>query len=410
MHCRSCLFAVVLIVVFAQPAVAQTPHSASVRARAETWASYTQFNGPPFSDHDLVANTDFLSESTVFNRPLTASAGASSFAPQVGIASAASEIEVAIRPNRIDLLKSDEYQWSTAATFPSYVTTYGAGVSVDGIDWEEHPYHFDFHYYFHLDAPTAVSFALQADYTIANSVHMHDFNTWVVVNNTWYELAPQVGDPLAGRIELVVRDIPLLATIDSETASISVVNWTNFGGGGFGTSSKDIQGVFIFGGLSESDPLLPDLMQDASFIFTDVISGLWYDPIAAYGYEFEMLSDSLFTQIDALPSFLVNPVTVVAGDTVLGEFHAGDSVDFSSLGGVASFRILGIDPTVDGEDPLAFPIQLSFSNAIASFSMTPLVVPEPSSGALAACGGLGVLLAASRRRRYSQVLRSRLPL
>ncbi|MBL8851602.1 MAG: PEP-CTERM sorting domain-containing protein [Planctomycetaceae bacterium] len=152
---------------------------------------------------------------------------------------------------------------------------------------------------------------------------------------------------------------------------------------------------------------MPTSQDDDTFIFENVISGGYFDPIAADRYDFQMLDGSLFTSIDELPSFLVNPVTVLSGTTVLGQYGAGESVDFSALGGVSSFSILGINPTVNGDDPLAFPIKLSFNNAIADFSMTPISsgvqpVPEPSSLALLSIGGL---IGTMRLRRLRAIRR-----
>ncbi len=81
---------------------------------------------------------------------------------------------------------------------------------------------------------------------------------------------------------------------------------------------------------------------------------------------------------------------------MLGEFGPGETVDFVSLlgAGVSSFTISGIEPLVDAEDPLAFPIALAFNTPTASFTMT-AVVPEPGAASLALVGA-GAML---RRRR-----------
>lgn len=61
--------------------------------------------------------------------------------------------------------------------------------------------------------------------------------------------------------------------------------------------------------------------------------------------------------------------------------------------------MLGIDPNVDPEDPLAFPIYLDFSTPLADFTMTPLLVPETQSLLLLAVALLS--LPAWQRRRQS---------
>ncbi|MBW4648358.1 MAG: PEP-CTERM sorting domain-containing protein [Kastovskya adunca ATA6-11-RM4] len=78
------------------------------------------------------------------------------------------------------------------------------------------------------------------------------------------------------------------------------------------------------------------------------------------------------------------------GDTILGEFSPGTSVDFVSLfgEGVPSFKIGSINSLFPLEGPTAFPIRLGFNNEVASFKMRPFSesespepesVPEPSS-------------------------------
>jgi len=137
-------------------------------------------------------------------------------------------------------------------------------------------------------------------------------------------------------------------------------------------------------GTCQDNPILPNLQDFERFEFIDVPTGQWYDPPAAFGFEYTMLSDSLFTQILDFPVGIDTDdlFTVTVGNTVLGEFGAGQSVDFVSLlgNGVSSFTITGIDPLVDGSDPTAFPIRLDFNTETASFEMRALTAstPEPS--------------------------------
>jgi murein DD-endopeptidase MepM/ murein hydrolase activator NlpD len=140
-----------------------------------------------------------------------------------------------------------------------------------------------------------------------------------------------------------------------------------------------------FIGSTQDKPILPDVIDKNSFIFKQVESGLWYDPPTNYGFEFEMLEDSLFTDIVNFPVGIDsdNIFTVFANGQSLGEYSPGESVNFAALlgEGVSKFTIGDID-SINPEDPTAFPIQLKFNTDVASFKMTSIVenkkIPEPS--------------------------------
>lgn len=158
-------------------------------------------------------------------------------------------------------------------------------------------------------------------------------------------------------------------------------------------------------GSSETFPLLPTVTEpDGTFIFTDVPSGVWFDPPAVEGFAYQMLSNSLFTSIVDFPTGFADPFTVAVGDTVLGQFGPGQSVDFAALvgNGVSAFTVSGINPLVEEGDPNAFPIQLAFNTATASFSMRPLLdtssekVPTPAL--LPGLIGLGATALRKRKR------------
>lgn len=75
-------------------------------------------------------------------------------------------------------------------------------------------------------------------------------------------------------------------------------------------------------------------------------------------------------------------------------------------GAVKFFEVNGIDPGVNSDNPLAFPLKLSFSQDTADFSVTPTdvteipySVPEPSTVALL----VAVLLATVVFRRRSVI-------
>ena len=159
-------------------------------------------------------------------------------------------------------------------------------------------------------------------------------------------------------------------------------------------------------GSSQENPILPErfeLIGGHQFVFNNVPRGFWYDPPAAFGFEYTMLSDSLFTQILDFPVGIDTDdlFTVTVGDNVLGEFGPGQSVDFVSLlgGGVSSFTVTGIDPLVDGSDPTAFPIRLDFNTETASFEMRALTASTPEPSVLIGLGTLALTTGALLKRK-----------
>jgi hypothetical protein len=141
-------------------------------------------------------------------------------------------------------------------------------------------------------------------------------------------------------------------------------------------------------GWSQDVPLLPDSVTGGSFEFRNAPRRGWVDPIAADQFDFRMTGPSLFTQIMSFPTGFDEPFEVIAENSSLGFFTEEESVDFTSLlgHGVSAFSVRNIVPSVDGSDPLAFPIQLNFDTETANFTMTP--VPEPSGIMLSAIIGI----------------------
>ena len=112
-----------------------------------------------------------------------------------------------------------------------------------------------------------------------------------------------------------------------------------------------------------------------------------------------MTSDFLFAKI------LNFPIGIDSDDLFHGWQHrlrriwVGDTVDFTALlgSGVSSFKMIGIDPLIDGGDPMAFPLQLDFDTVTASFTMVALTADSATTtdssiflglGSLALMGGI----------------------
>ncbi len=145
-----------------------------------------------------------------------------------------------------------------------------------------------------------------------------------------------------------------------------------------------------------------------------VLGPRWYDPPLADGFIYASNSESLFTSIaDFPPGFESDFAVSIDGILLPGRFGPGDHVVFSDyanlLGtllvnneGVARFAVTGIDPLVDTGDPAGFPLKITFNNAPVDFTMTPLVVPEPSTWILA-CAGLFTLASCGLHRRMNKL-------
>lgn len=155
-------------------------------------------------------------------------------------------------------------------------------------------------------------------------------------------------------------------------------------------------------GWTQETPVMPTVTEPTepgTWIFDDVPSGRWFDPPTAYGFRYTMLEDSLFTDILDFPIAIDddNLFTISVGETILGEFSPGESVDFVSLlgYGVSEFAITDINPLVDPEDPNAFPLKLAFNTEQADFKMeaisAPTSVPEGSTTiGLLVLGAMGI--------------------
>jgi hypothetical protein len=154
-------------------------------------------------------------------------------------------------------------------------------------------------------------------------------------------------------------------------------------------------------GLTPDDPVMPTVNQDGSFLFTNLQSGLWYDPPMVDGFDISLSGGATFQKVTT-PLGFDNLELVVGGVTVDADLDGGESHTFAA--GVTGFIIRGIDPDLDQADPgfgYAFPLQLSFNNPSGStMTWDPIVsapIPEPSTWAML-LGGLGLLTVAARRR------------
>jgi len=134
------------------------------------------------------------------------------------------------------------------------------------------------------------------------------------------------------------------------------------------------------GGSSQSYPILPTGFLPGSFRFVSVATGSWFDPTTAPGFHYVMESaGSLFTEILNFPTGFISPFEVFSGGIDFGSFGPGTQLIFPGSG-VSEFTVAGIQPLVDANNPIAFPLQLQFSTPTASFDMIALTpVPGPAT-------------------------------
>jgi hypothetical protein len=151
------------------------------------------------------------------------------------------------------------------------------------------------------------------------------------------------------------------------------------------------------------DPAYPILPTSggsgAPFEFDNVAGdGNWFDPPLVGAYIYETDGNSNFTALQLPPLSSVPDgdsqylVSSVHGDQVVA---AGGNYVFPSP--VDFFKVSGINPFVDGGNPLAFPTFLAFDEQMVSFTMTP--IPEPSTTALMGIAMAFLASRATRRRK-----------
>jgi len=170
------------------------------------------------------------------------------------------------------------------------------------------------------------------------------------------------------------------------------IDWAPF-------SSPLTGGDLLYGtyGNTPGNPVLPNSGGNGFFRFFNVASGQFMDPPIADGFEYQMTSASLFTKIGLPEGYGSNFTVIVGGNPVATGLIGGDAYIFAGPG-VSSFQLIGLNPDVDAALPNAFPLYMEFDTPTASFDMSAIVVPEPSTYALALLGlvSLGIWRRRSR--------------
>lgn len=164
-----------------------------------------------------------------------------------------------------------------------------------------------------------------------------------------------------------------------------------------GSSGIFLATVTGSGHNTQFDPIRPDNQApgpDGAWTFDGVSGdGQWFDPPMADSYIYETDGASNFTQV-GLPTGLGDADGLyLVSDSVNGSVIVPAGVIHTFPTSVSLFTVTGIDPLVDGDDPLAFPTFLAFDQTTVTFTQTP--IPEPATLSLLGLGGLAVL----KRRR-----------
>ena len=165
-------------------------------------------------------------------------------------------------------------------------------------------------------------------------------------------------------------------------------------------------------GSSSDNPILPggDPLPGWSstlpfWSFRNVFNGAWVDPLPTDSLYYQMAGDSLFTGFRAPSTSFGNLMVEDLNGNILGSQVLPDGfVNF--LTPINGFRIFGFDPLIDGENPLAFPLQLFFNTSSADFLVGPApitqlasAVPEPSTYGMIGLVIIGAAVANRRRAR-----------
>jgi len=90
------------------------------------------------------------------------------------------------------------------------------------------------------------------------------------------------------------------------------------GGGGFGKEMGGLtqQNPKEMRGLTQQNPILPNSIQNGWQVFNKVPGCRWFDPPTTYGFEFQSLEDTLFTEILDFPAGDDQEFTVAVGDSI----------------------------------------------------------------------------------------------
>jgi hypothetical protein len=97
-----------------------------------------------------------------------------------------------------------------------------------------------------------------------------------------------------------------------------------------------------------------------------------------------------------LPAGFEDPFTISVGGNILGQFAAGQGVNFQSFpgGGVSQFEISGVNPITGPAGPFNFPLKLAFTTPTGNFAAS--AVPEPATPLTL---GFAILALNTARRR-----------
>jgi len=172
--------------------------------------------------------------------------------------------------------------------------------------------------------------------------------------------------------------------------------------GAFSVTSENVNALEALGGgplgLFVFDPIPPYIDPSNQFIF-DLVGGegLWFDPVVAEGFSYETDGFSNFVKVEPPPLTAVPDADgkYLVTDNLGGSVYVPAGTVHTFPTPVYSFTITGINPVVDGTDPLAFPTLLTFDQPVVNFTMVAILGSAlvPALGPLG-LSGLGILIGA----------------